>query len=101
MWVSQDIDEEIEAEYNILKTLSDHPNVVRFYGMYFKKVKIDGDKLWWVLEVRTTASEAKHQPPSDFLWREQSKFGTSPNCTTILCKLNGESKRKPTKPFSQ
>ncbi|XP_006871745.1 PREDICTED: myosin-IIIa [Chrysochloris asiatica] len=46
-----DIDEEIEAEYNILKTLSDHPNVVRFYGMYFKKDKANGDKLWLVLEL--------------------------------------------------
>ncbi|XP_059951453.1 myosin-IIIa isoform X3 [Mesoplodon densirostris] len=46
-----DIDEEIEAEYNILKALSDHPNVVRFYGMYFKKDKINGDKLWLVLEL--------------------------------------------------
>ncbi|KAM9672387.1 LOW QUALITY PROTEIN: myosin-IIIa [Trichechus inunguis] len=46
-----DIDEEIKAEYNILKTLSDHPNVVRFYGMYFKKDKVNGDKLWLVLEL--------------------------------------------------
>ncbi|XP_007947986.1 lamin tail domain-containing protein 1 [Orycteropus afer afer] len=36
------------------------------------------------------ASEAKHQPPSDFLWKEQNKFRASPNCTTILCKPNGE-----------
>ncbi|XP_037366629.1 myosin-IIIa isoform X2 [Talpa occidentalis] len=46
-----DIDEEIEAEYNILKALSDHPNVVKFYGMYFKKDKVNGDKLWLVLEL--------------------------------------------------
>ncbi|XP_047281311.1 myosin-IIIa isoform X4 [Homo sapiens] len=46
-----DIDEEIEAEYNILKALSDHPNVVRFYGIYFKKDKVNGDKLWLVLEL--------------------------------------------------
>ncbi|XP_066240978.1 myosin-IIIa [Saccopteryx leptura] len=46
-----DIDEEIEAEYSILKALSDHPNVVKFYGMYFKKDKINGDKLWLVLEL--------------------------------------------------
>ncbi|XP_047377112.1 myosin-IIIa [Sciurus carolinensis] len=46
-----DIDEEIEAEYNILKSLSDHPNVVKFYGIYFKKDKINGDKLWLVLEL--------------------------------------------------
>lgn len=37
-------------EYNILKALSDHPNVVKFYGMYFKKDEINGDKLWLVLE---------------------------------------------------
>lgn len=48
----QDIDEEIEAEYNILKALSDHANVVKFYGMYYKKDVKCGDQLWLVLEVR-------------------------------------------------
>lgn len=52
------MDEEIEAEYNILKTLSDHPNVVRFYGMYFKKDKTNGDKLWLVLELCNGGSVA-------------------------------------------
>ncbi|XP_074051174.1 myosin-IIIa [Macrotis lagotis] len=46
-----DIDEEIEAEYHILKALSDHPNVVKFYGMFFKKGKKNGDQLWLVLEL--------------------------------------------------
>ncbi|XP_063094480.1 lamin tail domain-containing protein 1 [Cavia porcellus] len=36
------------------------------------------------------ASNGKHQPPSDFLWKEQNMFRTSPNCTTILCRPNGE-----------
>ncbi|XP_036614338.1 lamin tail domain-containing protein 1 [Trichosurus vulpecula] len=40
--------------------------------------------------VWAASSEVKHQPPSDFLWKEQDKFITSPNCTTILCKPNGE-----------
>ncbi|KAM8777526.1 lamin tail domain-containing protein 1 [Rhynchonycteris naso] len=40
--------------------------------------------------VWTAVSEAKHQPPSNFLWKENNKFNTSPNCTTILCKPNGE-----------
>nr|XP_012594996.1 lamin tail domain-containing protein 1 isoform X1 [Microcebus murinus]XP_012594997.1 lamin tail domain-containing protein 1 isoform X1 [Microcebus murinus] len=40
--------------------------------------------------VWAAASEAKHQPPSDFLWKEQNKFITSPDCTTILCKPNGQ-----------
>ncbi|XP_068566277.1 myosin-IIIa isoform X4 [Cebidichthys violaceus] len=46
-----DIDEEIEAEYNILKALSDHTNVVKFYGMYYKKDVKCGDQLWLVLEL--------------------------------------------------
>uniref|UniRef100_A0A087XQA4 non-specific serine/threonine protein kinase n=1 Tax=Poecilia formosa TaxID=48698 RepID=A0A087XQA4_POEFO len=46
-----DIDEEIEAEYNILKALSDHPNVVKFYGMFYKKDLKCGDQLWLVLEL--------------------------------------------------
>nr|XP_055038239.1 myosin-IIIa isoform X2 [Misgurnus anguillicaudatus] len=46
-----DIDEEIEAEYNILKALSDHPNVVKFFGMFFKKDIKTGDQLWLVLEL--------------------------------------------------
>ncbi|KAI2649225.1 Myosin-IIIa [Labeo rohita] len=45
-----DIDEEIEAEYNILKALSDHPNVVKFFGMFYKKDVKNGDQLWLVLE---------------------------------------------------
>ncbi|CAL8313317.1 unnamed protein product [Merluccius merluccius] len=46
-----DIDEEIEAEYNILMALSDHANVVKFYGMYYKKDAKCGDQLWLVLEL--------------------------------------------------
>ncbi|NP_001404737.1 lamin tail domain-containing protein 1 isoform X3 [Mus musculus] len=40
--------------------------------------------------VWAAASEAKPQPPTDFVWEEQSKFRSSPDCTTILCKPNGE-----------
>ncbi|XP_033915005.3 myosin-IIIa-like isoform X1 [Acipenser ruthenus] len=46
-----DIDEEIEAEYNILRALSDHSNVVKFYGMFYKKDAKIGDQLWLVLEL--------------------------------------------------
>lgn len=51
----QDIDEEIEAEYNILKALSDHANVVKFYGMFYKKDVKCGDQLWLALEVSESA----------------------------------------------
>ncbi|XP_031794337.1 lamin tail domain-containing protein 1 isoform X1 [Sarcophilus harrisii] len=42
------------------------------------------------ITVWAAASKVKHHPPSDFLWKEQDKFRTSSNCTTILCKPNGE-----------
>ncbi|XP_050410944.1 uncharacterized protein LOC126825380 isoform X2 [Patella vulgata] len=32
----------------------------------------------------------KHQPPTDYVWKEQQKWGTGPECTTILCKPNGQ-----------
>ncbi|KAF7215867.1 myosin-IIIb isoform X2 [Nothobranchius furzeri] len=46
-----DVDEEIEAEYNILKSLSNHPNVVKFYGMFYKSDNSSGGQLWLVLEL--------------------------------------------------
>lgn len=47
----KDVDEEIEAEYNILRSLSNHPNVVKFYGMFYKSDNLSGGQLWLVLEV--------------------------------------------------
>uniref|UniRef100_A0A8C6JA27 non-specific serine/threonine protein kinase n=2 Tax=Melopsittacus undulatus TaxID=13146 RepID=A0A8C6JA27_MELUD len=46
-----DVDEEIEAEYNILQFLPNHPNVVRFYGMFYKADRYVGGQLWLVLEL--------------------------------------------------
>ncbi|XP_023574781.1 lamin tail domain-containing protein 1 [Octodon degus] len=40
--------------------------------------------------VWAAASKGKHRPPLDFLWKEQSTFRASPDCTTILCKPHGE-----------
>uniref|UniRef100_A0A3Q3VNZ2 non-specific serine/threonine protein kinase n=1 Tax=Mola mola TaxID=94237 RepID=A0A3Q3VNZ2_MOLML len=46
-----DVDEEIEAECNILRSLSNHPNVVKFYGMFYKSDNLSGGQLWLVLEL--------------------------------------------------
>ncbi|XP_034069251.1 myosin-IIIb isoform X4 [Gymnodraco acuticeps] len=46
-----DVDEEIEAEYNILSSLSNHPNVVKFFGMFYKSDNLSGGQLWLVLEL--------------------------------------------------
>uniref|UniRef100_A0A3B4ZNX4 non-specific serine/threonine protein kinase n=1 Tax=Stegastes partitus TaxID=144197 RepID=A0A3B4ZNX4_9TELE len=48
---NRDVDEEIEAEYNILRSLSNHPNVVKFYGMFYKSDNLSGGQLWLVLEL--------------------------------------------------
>ena len=34
-----------------------------------------------------------HNPPSDYVWKEQQKWGTGPECTTILCRPNGQVKQ--------
>ncbi|KAL0626160.1 Myosin-IIIb [Plecturocebus cupreus] len=49
--VYKDMDEEIEAEYNILQFLPNHPNVVKFYGMFYKADHCVGGQLWLVLEL--------------------------------------------------
>ncbi|XP_075841052.1 myosin-IIIb isoform X1 [Microtus pennsylvanicus] len=46
-----DMDEEIEAEYNILQFLPNHPNVVQFYGMFYRVDRCIGGQLWLVLEL--------------------------------------------------
>ncbi|XP_043360791.1 myosin-IIIb [Dermochelys coriacea] len=46
-----DVDEEIEAEYNILQFLPNHPNVVKFFGMFYKADQYVGGQLWLVLEL--------------------------------------------------
>ncbi|KAL1786962.1 myosin-IIIb isoform X1 [Sigmodon hispidus] len=46
-----DMDEEIEAEYKILQFLPNHPNVVKFYGMFYKVDRFVGGQLWLVLEL--------------------------------------------------
>lgn len=48
------MDEEIEAEYNILRSLSNHPNVVKFFGMFYKSDNQAGGQLWLVLEVSSS-----------------------------------------------
>uniref|UniRef100_A0A803KCC4 LTD domain-containing protein n=1 Tax=Xenopus tropicalis TaxID=8364 RepID=A0A803KCC4_XENTR len=43
-------------------------------------------------EVTVWAASANvpHKPPSDFLWKDLDEFVTGPQCTTILCKANGQ-----------
>ena len=45
-----DVIEEIEEEYLILKELSNHPNLPKFYGIYLKKGG-EEDQVWLVIEL--------------------------------------------------
>ncbi|XP_072047809.1 lamin-B2.L-like [Amphiura filiformis] len=42
------------------------------------------------ITVWSASSLAQHNPPTDYLWKEQNKWGTGPECTSILCKPNGQ-----------
>uniref|UniRef100_A0A673VWB8 Protein kinase domain-containing protein n=1 Tax=Salmo trutta TaxID=8032 RepID=A0A673VWB8_SALTR len=42
---------EIQAELSTLSTLSNPPNVVKFYGMFYKSDDLSGGQLWMVLEL--------------------------------------------------
>lgn len=46
-----DVVEEIEEEYMILKELSNHPNLPEFYGIYYRKSYEDSDQVWLVIEL--------------------------------------------------
>ncbi|XP_056440768.1 myosin-IIIa [Gadus chalcogrammus] len=77
-----DIDEEIEAEYNILKALSDHANVVKFYGMFYKKDAKCGDQLWLVLETSHHGKAVRTAEQNDRHERIHTKKGSSMNSFT-------------------
>ncbi|XP_002736176.1 prelamin-A/C-like [Saccoglossus kowalevskii] len=42
------------------------------------------------ITVWAASGQGKHSPPTDFLWKEQHKWGVGPECTTILCKPTGQ-----------
>ncbi|XP_076806540.1 uncharacterized protein LOC143450030 isoform X3 [Clavelina lepadiformis] len=37
-----------------------------------------------------TCNEGIHDPPTHYIWKQLDKWGTGPECTTILCKANGQ-----------
>jgi myosin III len=51
-----DVIEEIEEEYVILRDLTNHSNLPSFYGIYLKRQINDEDQLWLVLELCSNGS---------------------------------------------
>ncbi|XP_044928947.1 lamin tail domain-containing protein 1 isoform X2 [Mustela putorius furo] len=83
--INSSLDKELEIGGHILQQ-NVNGQTVSFYR-FLPNITMQAN---CTVTVWAAVSEAKHQPPSDFLWREGNKFRTSPNCTTILCKPNGE-----------
>lgn len=42
------------------------------------------------LTVWAQNDEVQQEPPHTFIWAEQKRWGTGPECTTILAKPNGQ-----------
>ncbi|XP_066865018.1 lamin tail domain-containing protein 1 isoform X2 [Kogia breviceps] len=83
--INSSLDKELEIGNHILQQNVDGQTVSLY--QFLPNIIMQANSM---VTVWAAASEAKHQPPSDFLWKEQNRFRTSPNCTTILCKPNGE-----------
>ncbi|XP_059791475.1 lamin tail domain-containing protein 1 isoform X2 [Balaenoptera ricei] len=83
--INSSLDKELEIGNHILQQNVDGQTVSLY--QFLPNIIMQANS---TVTVWAAASEAKHQPPSDFLWKEQNRFRTSPNCTTILCKPNGE-----------
>ncbi|XP_043943597.1 lamin tail domain-containing protein 1 isoform X2 [Protopterus annectens] len=80
---SPDIEEDIGG-YILQQNIQGHP--VAFYRFPPRtRMKAASTVTVWA-----AASKASHNPPLDLLWKEMHKFGTGTECTTILCKPNGQ-----------
>ena len=46
-----DMEEDIKAELNVFQNHAHHPNIVGFHGAFLKRMDLDDDQLWLVMEV--------------------------------------------------
>ncbi|KAL8614242.1 hypothetical protein ACOMHN_026459 [Nucella lapillus] len=78
--------QEIEfGGYMLQQNVGGHPVAVFRFP---PRTKFDPDS---TVAVYAGCSDHKlHSPPQDFVWKEQQKWGTGPECTTILCRPNGQ-----------
>ncbi|XP_033112878.1 lamin-B2-like [Anneissia japonica] len=76
--------EEEVGGYMIQQNVGGHPVAVYRFPPRTKFRPSSTITIW------AASSLAKHNPPTDLLWKEQHKWGTGPECTTILCKPNGQ-----------
>ncbi|XP_039376426.1 lamin tail domain-containing protein 1 isoform X7 [Mauremys reevesii] len=76
--------EEGIGEYTLQQNVNGHPVTVFKFPPRIR-MKANSTVTVW-----TADAKVPHKPPSDFLWKEQDRFQTGPECTTILCEPNGQ-----------
>jgi hypothetical protein len=81
--VSSSVDEDL-SNYTIQQMVSTMP--VAVYRLP-SPVKLAAGH---TLTIWSRTDEVEQQPPHTFVWNEQDKWGTGPECTTILTKPNGQ-----------
>jgi hypothetical protein len=81
--VSNSLDEDL-SNYTLQQVVSTMPVAVYRLGA---NVKLPPGH---TLTVWSRTDQVQEQPPHTFVWKEQDKFGTGPECTTILTKPNGQ-----------
>ncbi|GCB63062.1 hypothetical protein scyTo_0007328 [Scyliorhinus torazame] len=81
--ISLDTEEDI-GSYALQQNIDGHPVTVYRFPPRTRVNAGSGVTVW------AAAAKVPHNPPKDFLLKESNKFGTGPECTTILCKPNGQ-----------
>lgn len=81
--VSNTIDEDL-SNYTIQQVVSTMP--VAVYRLPPATKLLPGH----TLTVWSRTDEVQAQPPHTYVWQEQDRWGTGPECTTILSKPNGQ-----------
>jgi len=80
---SADADEDL-SDHLLQQNVGGHP--VAVFKLPSKAImKPNGTLTVW-----TECSGARHCPPTDYLWKEQLRWGTGPECVTILCRPSGQ-----------
>ncbi|XP_048466468.1 lamin tail domain-containing protein 1-like isoform X2 [Rhincodon typus] len=81
--ISLNMEEDI-GNYILQQNIGGHPvTVYRFPP----RTRVNAGS---TITVWSAGARVPHSPPNDFLLKDSNKFGTGPECTTILCKPNGQ-----------
>ncbi|XP_075754731.1 lamin tail domain-containing protein 1 isoform X2 [Pelodiscus sinensis] len=76
--------EESIGEYILQQNINGHPVAVFRFPPRIRMKANSAVTVW------TADAKVLPKPPSDFLWKEQDRCNTGPECTTILCEPNGQ-----------